>query len=389
VSVARFAVACLAATGVAACGLAVNGLESGDGGVGVLDGTADVTNADASYEASGGDDTGAQPDGASNDTGTTGDVAVAETGLVDGCVPTGPESCTNGIDDDCNGLTDCADPACTTQGYTCVPPLPAMGWDYVAFDATSQTACPATLTQKLVDVDPMNLSAPAVCGCTCAPGTPPSCEQGNISWTHGPNNQCGTGGPTNTPASGGTCNAMSLMVDAYVLAAQPPPAGGTCTASTTTTVPPTGATKGEVCSGETVFGAGCTAPEVCALAPTGFTPCLHHGGANMGCPAGYPTSNSVGTLMDNRGCGNCTCGTPTATCTVGSWDFFGTSDCSGAVGLVLETNDQCNQTTSPGAYASNRFSSTLASAATCGAPTTAPPAIGAAMLTGADTICCD
>src|SRR5438105_3089918 len=28
------------------------------------------------------------------------------------CIPRGPENCTNHIDDDCNGLIDCVDPAC-------------------------------------------------------------------------------------------------------------------------------------------------------------------------------------------------------------------------------------------------------------------------------------
>jgi hypothetical protein len=36
------------------------------------------------------------------------------------CSPTAVEDCFNALDDDCNGTTDCADPACTT-GATCVP----------------------------------------------------------------------------------------------------------------------------------------------------------------------------------------------------------------------------------------------------------------------------
>ena len=32
-----------------------------------------------------------------------------------GCVSQGPEDCSNELDDDCNGLTDCADPACDNQ----------------------------------------------------------------------------------------------------------------------------------------------------------------------------------------------------------------------------------------------------------------------------------
>src|SRR5262249_33512993 len=36
------------------------------------------------------------------------------------------EDCLNGVDDDGNGLTDCADPACAA-GYTCTP-NPPQGW---------------------------------------------------------------------------------------------------------------------------------------------------------------------------------------------------------------------------------------------------------------------
>jgi hypothetical protein len=378
---------------LAACGLAVNGLETtaGDGGAGGGDATADVRSADASQEASSGGDTGVAPEGSSNDTGTTGDVVVSETGPVDGCVATGPESCTNGIDDDCNGLTDCADPACTTQGYACVTPAPN-GWDNVAFDATSQAGCPATLMDKNVDVDPTMPAPPDVCGCACTPGASPSCETGNISATHGPNNQCNAGGVMNYPASGGNCNKTALAVDSFVLAAQPPAAGGTCTATATVTPTPTGATQGEVCSGEKTFGSGCTAPQVCGLVPTGFTSCVHHGGANMGCPAGYATPHSVGTVMDTRGCGACMCGTPTATCSAGIWAFFSSNDCSGAVGISLQTNDQCDGTgdPSPGpTFQSNKFSSTPVNGSVACGPAPTPPPTGTVMLTGADTICCD
>jgi len=375
----------------------VNGLQtSGDGGAGGLDAAGDVTKADGAYQGSSGVDTGVAPEASSgNDTGTTGDVGVTETAPVDGCVATGPESCTNGIDDDCNGLTDCADPACTTQGYTCVAPIagqPYNGWDFVALNATAQSTCPASLTQKNVDVDPTNLTAPAACGCSCAPGTPPSCETGNVSWTHGPNNQCNAGGTTNSPANGGACNMTPVAVDSFVLAAQPPPTGGTCTASASVTQPPTGATQGEVCGGEKAFGAGCTGGQVCGLVPPGFTACVHHGGANMGCPAGpYAATNSVGTIDDTRGCGACTCGAPTATCTTGTWSFFGTTGCTGPVGITLQTNDQCNPTgdPSPGpTYASNRFTSNPAGGSiACAAPAT-PPSTGNVTLTGADTVCC-
>ena len=57
VGAARFAVACLAATWLAACGLGLNGLQtSDDAGPSLLDATGDVTMADASQESSSGAD---------------------------------------------------------------------------------------------------------------------------------------------------------------------------------------------------------------------------------------------------------------------------------------------------------------------------------------------
>jgi hypothetical protein len=384
-----FAVACLAATGLAACGLSLNGLQTGDdAGPSLLDATGDVTMADASQEGSGGD-TGAGPETASGgDTGSTGDVVVPETGLVDGCVPTGPENCTNGIDDDCNGLTDCADPACTTQGYACVTPSPKTGWDFVAFDATSQAGCPATLMAKNVDVDPTNLGAPAVCGCTCAVGAPPSCEQGTFAAKGGNDSTCSLGG-TNFPASGGACNNTTLPMTPFVQVTPPAAMGGMCTANGTTTKPPTGATQGEVCSGEKAFGSGCTAPQVCGLVPAGFTACVHHGGANMGCPgAPYTMPHSVGTLQDSRSCGNCACGAPTATCS-GFWNFYSNGGCGGAVTVQVTANGACDPTNAqPAAMFQSNELDVQPSNVACATPA-APPSMGGVTLNGADTICCE
>ncbi len=395
---ARFAVACVAAGLLAACGLAVNGLETAGSDAGGPDATGDVKTGDGSQGGSSGGDTGAPGDAkggdtSSSDTGTAGDV-VTDVAPVDGCVPKGPENCTNGVDDDCNGLVDCADPACTAQGYACVPVSPSGGWDIEAFDATSQAGCPPSLKAKNVDVDPMNLSAPASCDCICAVGAPPSCEQGSISATHGPTDQCGSAAMT-YPASGGNCNKQDLSVDAFVQATQPPPAGGTCNPTTTPTVPPTGATQGETCSGQTAFGGGCPAQQTCALVPTGFTACIHHGGANMACPAGgYTTPHSVGTVTDNRGCNNaCACGAPTATCSVGSWAFFTSNDCSGTASVSLVTDDHCDPTgpaVGGATYPTNQFTSTpQAGTVACGLPTTQPGATGNATLMGADTLCCE
>jgi hypothetical protein len=241
--------------------------------------------------------------------------------------------------------------------------------------------------QKKGDVDPTSLP-PAVCGCTCAAGGNPTCLNGNVSGKGGPDATCSTG-PANFPANNGVCVNNMLPVTAYIQATLPGPSGGMCTPTPSVTKPSTGATSGEYCTGESAFGAGCSGTNVCALVPTGYQVCAHHGGANMGCPPGYPTAHAIGTLQDNRGCASCMCSPQTATCS-GTWNFYGSMNCTGPVGVAATANGACDATGNQNL--STVFQSYMVVAqptnVACAAP--APPApTGGVMLNGADTICCE
>lgn len=81
-----------------------------------------------------------------------------------------PERCDNGIDDDGNGLTDCADPACT-EGYRCLPAAPK-GWDgpkVMHLDDDLSVACPSTWPDLALRAGAGELDAPpaecAACDC--------------------------------------------------------------------------------------------------------------------------------------------------------------------------------------------------------------------------------
>lgn len=389
-------VACFAAAALTACGLSVAGLQQGDGG-------AASTDAQSEGHSSFGDSCGCSldahasdafvqdapaTDAAPTDAPSGLDVIPVEASPTDGCKATGPEQCTNGVDDDCNGLADCADPACTTAGYACVGTFPG-GWQYVPFDAASQAGCPAGLTQSKVDVDPQNLSTSATCSCACAAGGAVSCEVGGIATKFGPDGTCGAPTVPPFPANGGNCNTQNLMVEPYVEATPPPATGGTCAANPTTTVPPTDATQGEYCPGQKAYGGGCSTGQVCALAPAGYQQCIHHGGV-MACPAGsYVTAHAVGTLQDSRACSPCTCtGTPTATC-AGSWSFFDGTGCSGN-GLAIAVDGNCDATSSDPThtYGSNKYSATPSNLA-CSPPAAQPSPTGGAALNGQDTVCCE
>jgi hypothetical protein len=384
VGIARFAVACAAAS-LAACGLAANGLQGtgDDGGMVGSDATA-IDDAVTPAEAASGD-VGA-PEAGAKDVAAS-DVAPIDAAPVDGCVPKSPtEDCTNGVDDNCDGLVDCADPQCTTQGYTCVTPAP-MGWDVSPLDSAGQPGCPMGLMQRDVTVDPTGLSMPAMCSCSCTATAAPSCEQGTIAVSAGPTNTCGAGS-MNYMTNGGACDNQAINPAAFAQITPPAATGGTCTPSETTTKPPTGGTQGQVCTGESAFGAGCTGGQECALVPAGSLACIHHGGANMACPAGpYTMQHAVGVLQDGRGCAACTCMPPTATCNPGSWAFFTNAGCPGMPSMTLTANDQCNPTQAMGAYQSNQFSASVATA-TCAQPAPPPPT-GMVQLTQQDTICCE
>lgn len=318
------------------------------------------------------------------------DAIVPKEGSVDGCVITGAENCTNGVDDDCNGLTDCQDPACTGAGYTCVPdPSAAVGWSFAPLNADARPACPAPLTAAYVDVNPTNLSSPASCSCTCGVGTPPDCEQGIINATYGMGN-CNMS--FTQAAGGGACHPDTggIGIDAWVAAATTP-SGGTCSASVTQTIPPDNASHGETCSGQTTFGKGCAGGQVCALVPSGFSACVVHGGV-LGCPGGaYTMANAVGAVVDSRACTGCTCAaTPTATCS-GTWYYYSstTGDCTGA-SVALVADGTCHATGQNGgqAFYSDKYVSAAANA-NCGAPTGQPQPTGSAALTGPSTVCCN
>jgi hypothetical protein len=382
---------------LAACGLAANGLESlGDGGGGTYEVDGDVTGSDVSR---GGGDTPADTGTATtNDAGVaSADGATRDAEMItvpDGCVPAGKENCVNGLDDDCNGLTDCEDPACTSQGYACVGAPPST-WTVAPFSATSRPGCPPALpAQANVDVDPLNLAGVSACGCTCTVATEPSCVARNIVTRYGPDNACdggnGAGTPVNYPAADGGCIAEGLFVAPFVFAEQPPSSGGSCTPESSVAVPSTGATQGQICGGESMFGAGCGAAQVCALVPSGYHSCILHDG-QVSCPSGaYSKPHSVGTLEDTRGCTACSCDAPTGECAPGTWAFFPNPNCAGPPSISIPTDGVCTGTGAPPAGTatqSNQFTSVLSDAG-CAAAAPVQPT-GNVQLTNADTVCCE
>jgi hypothetical protein len=385
---------------VGGCGLEMSGLQempagddAGDDAIAHPPGDATFDTSVDAGAGSGGDDIGSAGDVAmGDDVAGGGDVASADDSAladsggtadahpVDGCTPTGPEQCTNGIDDNCNGLTDCADPACMQDNYTCVPTPPGGGWSFVSFEPTAQSGCPSGLQTTNVDVDPVD--NPAQCSCSCKVGTPPNCT-GNVSATYGTNGTCTMNGGQ-FPADG-SCNKITVSVMTYVQASGPAGSGGMCSAMPMSTIPPAGATKGQICGGENKFGGGCPTGQVCALVP-GPQSCVAKGG-QVACPPGdYSTMHFVGNLKDNRACTNCKCdATPACALT---WNFYNTPDCKGTALLMLHPDGNCQATGGQQLYTSNSLTGDSQNA-TCGAPTMQSMPTGQVTLDAEQTVCCN
>src|SRR5581483_4582523 len=189
---------------------------------------------------------------------------------------TASEVCGDGIDNDCNGKADCADPACIT-GWVCAPALPN-GWQRVAYDPDQRPNCPSGYASPS-DVGEGLVAPPATCTCGCTT-TAPSCASGKLAITAGTTGMNGCQDKANqmeTAAAG--CQVLALPINAgggqKMSIVGPAPTGGSCT--------PTGPTKmaqapsfmhdGRVCTGGGIGSAGCTDMKACIPAPAPFEIC--------------------------------------------------------------------------------------------------------------------
>jgi hypothetical protein len=235
-------------------------------------------------------------------------------------VPAGSEDCFNGIDDDCNGATDCADTACA-DGAVCVP---APAGATIGTFALPGSACPSgygSLTLR------RGLTASPTCnGCSCTPDVP-RCESGIYGHGSYPCPSYQFDGLLYNSFSD-RCQPFSGDTSVHYYAVR---GFTTCTASGTAT--PSAASWAEtrdICTAKSA-GAGCASGSVCV--PKATTPhCTVRRGA-ASCGGNYPTSTGdtwyTGST-DGRACPACSCAFGGATCTGAKIQLFASTDCSGA-----------------------------------------------------------
>lgn len=236
------------------------------------------------------------------------------------------ELCANGVDDDGDGLVDCADPDCITQGYQCIQPASPVAWSGLAaaYEADSRDAwvpCENPFITPTgvaggayADLSRAPVVAQASCRpCTCAPAgicEPPrarlfadtTCSaQGSGAFFLGPG--C-VALPTEAPTAAVTFEALA------------PPPSPSCVPSDTSPSPARWASYLRICASQALTAAGCVSPAICAPPPPpGARRALcvvAKGTGEATCPPGFPVRDVLFTgIDDRRTCTACQCGSPT------------------------------------------------------------------------------
>lgn len=331
----------------------------------------------------------------------------------DELAPTGggssTENCLNGVDDDSDGLVDCADDACGGAGYACVATAP-LGWTgylslYVGPDGEAP-ACPAQFPSAIPYVGRSTPTAdPAACA-TCACGAPmggvcdladviivsektcqsidPPAFATNLSVPAAWDGKCESMGsaPGGLTTCGGFCNRT-------VKAAAPQLVGGACAVSGGEATKPEvkWATLGKAC-GDAPSGGGCTGGQVCQPTPaTGFESGLcNYKPGEQACPGEPFTEQHVfyEGVEDTRMCTECSCGSPVnATCAATITVFTDNACTTGAVSFSAGS---CALL--PGNPTITGRSAMITSMSPCACQPSGGESMGAVTATQPTTFCC-
>ena len=269
------------------------------------------------------------------------------------CKPTGAENCFDGIDNDCNGKIDCADPACGSGVAQCV-----------AFDPTSAPIgllsggtgpCSTALYDQATAIfaNQNQLSCTTIVagqGCSCKPG-PVSCSTtlagfktlaectGTTSsgeaagkFATDQDNACTAGVPPWTTDTVG--DIYGIAVTTFVALA------GACTPSGTPNVPKFAfGISANFCATKEV-GGGCGAGQVCVPTTGSASPCQLFDGMKTTCPGGAAAVPWYTGSSGSVSCGPCTCGSPSgASCDSMLLTAGSATSCSGAGQLQSNTRE--------------------------------------------------
>jgi hypothetical protein len=262
-------------------------------------------------------------------------------------------------------------------------PMPT-GFALVAFAGATQPACPTGYAQPADVVEGPTTSAGA-CTCGCSVTTQPSCD-GTVA-TH--QDTIGSGLCENvgvTFASGCGTNGFLGPFSAGVehRFTPPSPTGGACSASGSVHADKIAyASQGRVCPATEL--PTCDG-KICPNAPgAGFGACIAKTG-DVACPAPFSTKHLVGTSASFTCGSGCTCATHATGCT-GKFNYYASSDCSGAAGNSVIVNDTCVSSAKDGnSFASHKYVPDPPSGVTCSTEGTSSPSTPS--LAETTTVCC-
>ena len=337
---------------------------------------------------------------------------------VDACPNAGgPENCTNGIDDNCDGLIDCLDPLCVPdsgfQGYVCAP-APPTGWTapVVVYDFTN-SATPAPTPPPCADNypdrtfvahDQPSPSGSPSCTCTCGGASGGSCSAPTVAFYASSVPTCN--GSLGSASVSPTCTEVLTRggINGIQITSAGNPSGGACDAGVTANIPPfdnnndwlrtgAGCTTARENAGAPLHQGGCPTNQVCienpSLGPSQHL-CAVFSGSNS-CGNGYDAGFAYYTgETDSRVCNGsgCSCGAPSLTCTP-NVTVANSSACNSLTRSETTTTcDPTNNYPSTGTQAVWAMgSSTATVASNCQASGTAV-INGGINRTGVVTVCC-
>lgn len=279
------------------------------------------------------------------DAGAKHDAAPTEAGTHDAgnCIPsTSGEDCRNGVDDDCNGQTDCADPACE-EITQCVP-------NAIAFALVGEaTPCPEGY--NFFDFVFNELQDPGCAGCSCRP-VAKECEAYVAVYADA--TVCSrdispyTGGmelkePASTSCSQPIGKEIDLVTDIKGFRVSVKASSDACTISgAALPLPPTWNVKRKRCSRQLQQN-GCLQGSYCAPTAKVEQLCVH---APSGvCPVAEWARTYFQAFDDRRSCTPCEC-----TAKYGSCNEFG---------ATLTSDTTCNLGTTPVLYDGQKTCMTL------------------------------
>jgi hypothetical protein len=352
-----------AAAFLAACGLALSGLEEAAGDAGTLP-SGDGGNGFFDAPLSASDDGSPEPSEA------------GEGGI--------------GTDNDARVVTVTPCEAGTVGCYV----IPT-GWSLVAFAPNQSAACPSgfAIAAPTNLVEAPNASSACTCG-TCTVSAPPTCANGAITSSFDVNNPigtntCATAGGTmnNNPPGACDTDVYTGNFDGLDLKFIPPTAAdGQCATPGEATGTVSYGAEARACQPDSPAAAGCTGdtctpPEIAAP----YAACIVRGGA-VACPGGpFSVQHVVGTSATVN-CTACNC-TVSADCS-GNVELFTDTACMNGE-LVIAADAGCHPGAPAGILATTFGSyKYVANAPTNVACASSGSSTGSATLTHEQTICC-